>query len=130
MTRILKYLGIAAAMTLILACFLPWVNIHGNLTVKGVDTTGTNFGKPGYLHLIFALFFLAFTLIQRLWAKRFNLLVIVFNIAWAIRNYLVISRCEGGECPQKEIGLYLVLICSVIMTFSALFPAMELREEK
>ena len=80
MTRILKYLGIAAAMTLILACFLPWVNIHGNLTVKGVDTTGTNFGKPGYLHLVFALFFLAFTLIQRLWAKRFNLLVIVFKM--------------------------------------------------
>jgi hypothetical protein len=69
-------------------------------------------------------------LIPKVWAKRTNLLVILFNLAWAFRNFLIIGHCEGGDCPVKQTGLYLILICSIIMAVSALFPDMKLKEEK
>ena len=131
MTRIIKWLGILSALTLIVAAFLPWVVIVSkNITVTGIDTTGTNFGKPGYFHIAMTFLFLLFTFIPRVWAKRSNLLVSALNMGWAIRNYFIITACEGGECPVKKTGLYLSLGCSVIILIASLFPDMQLPPEK
>lgn len=125
--RWLKWTGIGAAILLIAACFMKWVYIVSkNITVTGVQATGTLFGKPGYFHLLMIVFFIPFALIPRLWAKRANLVVAALNLAWAFRNYIVIPGCSGGECPEKHAGLYLALLSSVIMLVSALFP--DIRE--
>ena len=127
MPRFLKWTGLLAACLLIVSCFLPWVNIESkNLVLTGVDTTGTNFGRPGYFHFVMAVLFVALTLIPRLWAKRSNLPVVALNIAWALRNFFIIAACQGGECPVRLIGLWLVMVSSVLMLLSALFPDMEL----
>jgi hypothetical protein len=57
-------------------------------------------------------------------------LIVALNIAWAVRNFFIISMCREGECPEKQIGLWLVLIASSLMLIAALFPSMELKEEK
>jgi hypothetical protein len=124
--RYLKWIGLLAVVVLIISCFLPWLYIAIlNVSITGMDTTGTNYGKPGYLHIIFSILFIAFTLIQRLWAKRSNILVVALNIAWAVRNYFILSTCQAGECPDRKIGIYLMLIASMIMLVSALFPDMK-----
>ena len=129
MPRILKWTGLLAAVLLIASCFLPWVNIESrNLVLTAVDTTGTNYGKPGYFHFVMAGLFVVFTLIPRLWAKRANLPVVALNIAWALRNFFIIAACQGGECPVKMIGLWLVVLASVLMLLSALFPDMKLKK--
>jgi len=129
--RWLKWTGIIAAIVLTIACFSTWVVIPmRSLSVTGVDTTGTNFGKPGYLHFIFIIFFLVFTLLRSVTAKRLNLLVTAFNLGWAIRNYFIVSLCRGGECPEKKLAIYLIVICSVWMLVSAMFPDVTLREKK
>ena len=128
--RWMKWIGIASVIILIIACFNPWVIIESrNITVSGVKADGTNFGIPGYLHFTFSIFFILFTLIPRVWAKRANLLVTGINLGWAIRNYFMISACSGGECPTKKIWLYLVGISSILMLVSALFPDIELKEK-
>ncbi|HET9746118.1 MAG TPA: hypothetical protein VFP97_10410 [Chitinophagaceae bacterium] len=128
--RYMKWIGLLAVILLIISCFLPWVIINSkNLVVTGIDSTGTNFGKPGYVHFIFGLFFVIFHFIPKLWAKRWNLLLVALNIAWAVRNYLIISMCREGECPEKQAGLWLVLVSSVLMLFAALFPDIKLKEE-
>jgi hypothetical protein len=104
--------------------------VSKNITVTGVDTTGTNFGRPGYFHFAMAVLFLLFAFIQSVWAKRANLLVAALNMGWAIRNFFIITACEGGECPEKKIGLYLSLGCSIIILIASLFPDMELPAEK
>lgn len=120
-----------AVILLIVSCFTPWVIIQSkNIIVSGVDSTGTNFGKPGYTHFILSFFFVIFHLIPKVWAKRWNLLIVALNIAWAVRNYFIISMCREGECPQKQFGLWLVLIASVLMLIAALFPDIELKEDK
>lgn len=131
MPRYLKWIGLTAAILLSVSCFTPWVFIASkNITVSGIDATGTNFGRPGYFHFVMAAFFTLFTLIPRLWAKRVNLLIVALNLAWAVRNFFVISACEAGECPQKKTGLFIVLLSAIIMLFSALFPDIKLKNEK
>ena len=128
--RYMKWIGLFAVALLVASCFTPWVIITSkNIVVSGVDATGTNFGKPGYFHFVFSLFFVVLHLIPKLWAKRWNLMVVAFNTAWAARNYFVISMCREGDCPEKQIGMYLVLIASVFMLLAALFPDIKLKEE-
>lgn len=123
--RWMKWMGLAAAALLIVACFRPWVVIRSlTITVSGVEASGTNFGKPGYLHFILLLFFIPFSLLPKIWAKRFNLLVVALNLAWAFRNFVLISQCRAGECPEKQAGLYLMMLASVLMLVAALFPHM------
>ena len=127
----MKWVGLVAVILLVVSCFLPWVSIISkNIVVSGIDSTGTNFGKPGYTHFVLSVFFIIFHFIPKLWAKRTNLLVVALNIAWAIRNYFIISMCREGECPEKQIGLWLVMFASVLMLIAALFPDVQLKDEK
>jgi hypothetical protein len=127
--RLMKWLGPAAALSLLISCFSVWVFIASkNITVSGVDTTGTNFGKPAYLHFVLIPFFILFSLIPRVWAKRANLGITAMNLAWAIRNYFMVTACSGGECPEKRIGLYLVLAGALLMLLASFFPDIKLKD--
>lgn len=127
----MKWIGLLAVILLLISCFLPWVIIPSkNIIVSGVDSTGTNFGKPGYAHFVLGFFFIIFHFTPKLWAKRINLLIVALNIAWVVRNYFIISMCRTGECPEKQIGLWLVLTASVLMLIAALLPDIQLKEEK
>jgi hypothetical protein len=128
--RIMKWIGLAAVILLITSCFIPWIVIESrNITVTGVDATGTSFGKPGYFHFFCAFFFSVFHFIPKIWAKRLNLLVVGLNTAWAVRNFFLIAACQGGECPEKKIGLYLVLFSSILMLLSSFFPDMKMNKK-
>ena len=129
--RYMKWIGLLAVLLLVVSCFLPWVIITSqNIIVSGVDSSGTNFGKPGFAHFVLGFFFVIFHFISKLWAKRINLLIVALNIAWAVRNYFIISMCREGECPEKQTGLWLVLMASILMLIAALFPDIKLNEQK
>ena len=129
--RYMKWIGLGAAILLIISCFTPWVFIESkNITVSGINATGTNFGKPGYFHLLMTILFILFTFIQRIWAKRTNLFVTAINIGWVVRNFFMITACQGGECPEKKIGIYMIVLSSVIMLLSAMFPDIKLPAQK
>jgi hypothetical protein len=113
----------------VVAVFLPWVTVESiKLTISGMNTEGTDFGKPGYFHLAMAVIFLVFTFTPRIWAKRTNLMIVALNLAWAIRNFIMIGACSGGECPSREIGLWVVLLSSFIMLLGALFPDVDMEK--
>jgi hypothetical protein len=127
----MKWIGLLATIALVTACFFPWVFIESkNITVTGLDTTGTSFGKPGYFHFVLAAFYLIFHFTPRIWAKRINLLIAALNVGWALRNYFLISACAGGECPEKKAALYIVLISSLLMLTAALLPKINFQERK
>ena len=127
----MKWVGLAAAILLVVACFATWVVIPSkNIVVNGVNATGTNYGRPGYFNLLMTFFFVVFTLIPRIWAKRINLLVTALNVAWTLRNYFVITACMAGECPKKHSGIFLLMFASLLMLVSSLFPDLKLPEQK
>ncbi|NOT52604.1 MAG: hypothetical protein HOP10_15175 [Chitinophagaceae bacterium] len=128
--RYMKWTGPVAAVLLIISCFAPWAYISViDFTATGLDA-GKQFRSPGYFNFAFVFLFLVFTFIPRIWAKQWNLLVTAVNLGWAIRNFFKLSSCEGGECPVRKWGLYLMLIASVLMLVSALFPGIKLPGSK
>jgi len=111
----LRWIGIAIACVLIAACFMPWVTIESKqITVTGFETIGTNYGKPGLVHLVVSSLYIFLLLLNRIWSKRTAFFIGAINVAWSIRNFLLISACYAGECPEKEISLYLLVICSIL----------------
>lgn len=118
----MKMAALLCAAVLVTACFLPWVHIESkNFVITGVDTTGTNFGKPGYLHFILAGLTVLFLLMNKAITQKISVFFAAFNIAWAVRNFIIISSCQMGDCPEKEIGIYLLIPFSILLLISVLF---------
>ena len=108
-------IGIGAAVIVIISAFLPWLTIESKqLVFTGLHTAGSSFGEPGKLNIILAIIAAVLFALQKQWAQRVNIFVTAFLMAWTFRNMLLFARCEMGECPHKEIGLYLSLVCAVL----------------
>lgn len=124
-------IGVIAALAVIIACFLPWSYIPGQqIVVSGVKTAGTNFGRPGVLSIVTASISIIFFLLPKIWAKRTNVLIAAVSVSWAVRNYLIFSACMMGECPQKRIGLYLLLLFSIGVLLMSFLPKIDVNEQK
>jgi predicted branched-subunit amino acid permease len=121
---------VAAAGLLIVSCFMPWYYLDWkNFTITGIEA-GEKFGKPAYWHFVFTSLFLVLSFIQRIWAKQWNVFVAAINCAWMVRNFFALAMCSAGNCPQRQTGIWLLLISSVIMMLASLFPDMKIPQEK
>ncbi len=128
-----NYLGAFASLALIICCFLPWVHIRSlDLTLNGFHgkiSEQLDFGKQAYTHIFFASIMFIFFLLQKIWAKRVNILIGAFQFSWAIKNYIVFSMCREGECPEKMIGIFLLIFCSLLMMIMAVLPKIKLNRQ-
>lgn len=115
----LSITGVAAAIIVIISAFFPWVTIESkNLVFTGLDTKGSSFGEPAVLNIAFSIACIVLFFFRKRPAILANLFCATFLTAWSFRNMLLFSRCEMGECPHREAGLFLsvggaflVLIC-------------------
>ena len=120
----MRWLAIASAIILMIACFFPWVSIESkNIVVSGVDATGTSFGKPGYMHFLLSGIAVILLLIPKNMATRIAIFISALNAAWAIRNFIVIGLCQGGVCPVKHTALYVVMFASFGLLLFNLFTS-------
>jgi hypothetical protein len=125
-----QLIGIVAAAGIIVACFLPWSYITSQqLVISGLHTTGTSFGKPGMMNMILAVVSVIFFLLPKIWAKRTNLFIAALGLAWSIRNYLLVTSCMMGECPEKRPGIFLLLLCAIVVQLMTFFPKIELKQK-
>ena len=127
-----QLLGCIAVILLAASCYLPWSYIEEkNILITGMSAPGTIYGKPGLMHFVLGVILILFFIIPKIWAKRINLFVAAINLAWSIRNYILLSTCYMGECPHRKAGLYLpILICTfiLIMTFLPDLKTLEKRK--
>ena len=118
----MKWLSIAAILSLVVSCFLPWVSIESkSIVVTGMNADAMRLGKPGLLHIVLAALFLLFVLIDKIWSIKTAFFIAAFNIAWAFRNFILFSSCSGGVCPEREAGLYLMIFGSATAMIFLLF---------
>ena len=129
-----KGLLLLLIMILVASVFFTWVVIESkNLVISGMQTTGTSYGKPGLLTLVFCALVAVFALVPRIWAHRICILCSAFNAAWALRNFLMLSTCQGGECPQRQPAFYVYLFSSIALLVLVLVQDVKLpqrNEEK
>jgi len=129
--KLLHWLGITACLVLITSCFLPWT-FHAdiNQAFTGFYSYQNKYGRPGKFLSIFAVFVLVFMLLPKVWAKRANLFICAFTIAYGIKTFTLFSSCYNNYCPQKLFGLYLMLGCTAVMLIASVFPNMKMVDKK
>jgi len=125
-----QWIGIAAAIILVIAGFLPWTyhpDLNKNFT--GFFSENNVYGKPGYVFVIMSIITIVFFAIQRVWAKRWNMFICALVLSYAIKSFIMFSGCYRGICPDKLAGLWIMLASAVLMMVMALFPDIKLKEE-
>ena len=129
--KYLKWTGVLAALLLIVTCFIPWAyyaDVKEHFT--GFFSHDNNYGKPGKFFVSLGIIFLVLTFIPKVWARRVNLFIAALLVAYAIKTYILFTSCYKAYCPQKEAGIYLLLICTVIILIASVFPDMKIEEKK
>jgi hypothetical protein len=125
-----QWIGIAAAIILVIAGFLPWTyhpDLNKNFT--GFFTERNVYGKPGYVFVVMSVVTSIFFAIQRIWAKRWNMFICALILSYAIKSFIMYSGCYRGICPDKLAGLWIMLVSAVLVMVMALFPDVKVKEE-
>lgn len=112
-------------------CYLPWSFIsEKNILITGISAPGTMYGKPGLMHLVLGIVLIFFFIFKKIWAKRVNVFIGAINLAWSIRNYILLSTCYMGECPELKIGLFMELLLSLAILVMTFLPDLNRLERK
>jgi hypothetical protein len=128
--QMIRWIAMAVAVVLILSCFYPWVSVEEkNIVISGFRSNISDYGKPGILHAFITGICLLFLLLNRAWSIRTAFFVSVFNIAWAFRNFIILSACRGGVCPVKHPALYAVLLSSIVFSLLIVIVRPKQRED-
>jgi hypothetical protein len=126
-----QWIGIAAALLLIAACFMPWAyfpDLGKNFT--GFFSEKNIYGRPGKVLIFFSVIEILLFAIPTVWAKRANILVSALTIAFAVKSYILFTSCYGGLCPDKKAGIFLMLGATLITLIAALVPDLPVKEGK
>ncbi len=126
-----KWVGLLSVALLFIASFQPWVLIVSkNIIVTGMNGGATNFGKPALMNLFVSVIAAVFFLVPSIMAKRANLFFCAFNLAWSLRDYIIVSTCRAGECPEQKFGLYLFMFYALLIMIAAFLPDVKLDTDK
>jgi hypothetical protein len=124
------YFGISAALLLSICCFLPlafYPDLHENFT--GFYSRANSYGKPGIALCFLSITTIVLFLTAKLWAKRFNQVVGVLTFTYALKTYLLFSRCYFSVCPQVKPALIGILLFSTIILLASLLSRVTIKEE-
>ena len=117
-----KLIGIFTCVLLIVSCFLPWAyyaDLHKSFT--GFFSEQNIYGKPGKAIVFIAVCSAVLILLDKVWAKRTFLFLVAIHIAYLIKTYAFFTTCYSTICPQKQYGLYLLILGSVLLLIVAFF---------
>lgn len=124
-----NYIGVFAALLLAVACYLPWAYYPDlDKTFNGFFSEQGRYGRPGRAIIVMDAICVLLFLLPKIWAKRLNIVIVAMVLAFCVRNYLLFTSCYRGICPEKKIGIYFIVISSLIMMVSSMLPHMKLKE--
>lgn len=116
------WIGTVACLLVIAAIFMPWVYIPSvSLTVSGWHAEGTQFGKPGLVPLVFSGLMLILFHIPKVWSRLLILILATLQLAWTIRNYILLTSSFIGEVPEKTMYLIAMVPLSILILIMGIF---------
>lgn len=122
-------IGFLAALAILGICFLPWVTIPTKeLVVTGMNAKGTDFGTPGKVNIFFSVIMAICFLLPKILAKRTNVFLGALNFSWAIRNYILLTTCMMGICPERHWALLALVFISAISLLMTFFPKIDVNK--
>lgn len=96
----------------------------------GMYSYNNNYGRPGKFLIIAVGVVVLMFVIRKIWAKRINMFLCVLIVAYAIKSFILFSGCYKGICPDKQPGIWIMLISAGVMLLASLFPDMKIKENK
>ena len=110
---------------------MPWT-YHADVDkyFTGFYSEKNIYGKPAKLILVFGGIATLCAFVNVLWMKRTALLVGGLSVAYAIKNFLLFGSCYLGYCPEKQLGLYLMLFSSILIFLMSFFPEGKVKEKQ
>ncbi len=126
-----KVIGLLACIALIVSCFLPWAyypDLQKSFT--GFFTEQNIYGKPGFVFSFFAVVSVILIFINKIWAKRTLIFLAALNLGYLLKTYVIFTACYKGYCPEKQYGLYCVIISSVALLLVSFFPDLKLGDSE
>jgi hypothetical protein len=125
-----QWIGIAACLVLVLSGIMNWTwypDIHKYLT--GFVSENNIYGKPGKIFIYLTVIAVAFFLIPKIWAKRWNLLICTIIVAFAVKTFILYTSCYRGICPDKQPGIWIMLGSALLIMVCALLPDLKMKEK-
>jgi len=123
-------IGLLLCLLLIYSTTQPLVIIESrHWTITGWDAAGSNFGQAGKFLSFFAVLSFLFFALPYIWAKRFNMVFAALLLAWSFRNYLIMSTCQMGECPEKQWALYGCIFISAAIMLMTFLPKLKVSSQ-
>lgn len=136
-SAILYRIGLVACILLIISCFLPWmyyadphIATEAQKTFTGFYTYQNQYGKPGKLLVLIGVIVLVLMLLPKIWAKRANLFITALGVGYSIKTYVLFTSCYNAYCPEKKIGLFIMMASMLVLLVAAVFPDLKLEKEK
>lgn len=125
-----KLIGSLSCIILAISCFLPWAyypDLHKSFT--GFFSERNIYGRPGKVFLFFAIISIILIFINKIWAKRTLIFLSALNLGYLLKTYVIFTSCYNAYCPQKEYGLYLLIIGCIALMLISLFPDLKVDEK-
>ena len=127
-----QYIGIVVAIALVVICTLPWVYIPSLqiylMGINGKASAELNFGSQIKSHGFLATIMIICFFVSKIWSKRLNVFLGAVNLSWAFKNFLIFTMCRGGECPEKQPAIYLLVVFAAIMFIMTLLPKLDVKK--
>ena len=123
-------IGILLCLFLLFSTTQPLIIIDSrHWVITGWKTAESNFGQPGKFLFYVGLINLLFFALPYIWAKRFNMVFAALILAWSIRNFVVLSSCQMGECPEKQWALYASIVLSAGILLMTFLPKIDVNKK-
>ena len=115
-------IGSLVSAAIVFLVFQPWIFIPSiQLTISGWSAKGTDFGKPGLVPLVFSVIMGVLFWIPKVGAKVTTIILATLQLAWMIRNYILLTTSYIGEVPEKQWALIvLVPLTGIVLLMSLL----------
>jgi len=128
--KILYWLGIVACVTLIISCFMGWTYYGPEKgEFSGFYSFENYYGKPGKYLVGAGTIALLLMLLPRVWAKRTNLFICALTMGYAIKTYILYTGCYFAYCPEKRLGIYLMVASTIVMLVASVFPELKIKQK-
>jgi uncharacterized membrane protein len=139
MLKYTHWIGVAAAILLVVSCYMPWAWYPDlNMSFTGFFSYKNYYGKPGKLLQLFAGISVCMFLLIRYGIRRagtsLKVVVVITQIiialilfTYALKNFITYSRCySAAVCPERLTGIYLMLFSAALLMVMSLLPDIKL----
>ena len=126
-----KVIGLFSCIGLVVSCFLPWAyypDLHKSFS--GFFSEQNVYGKPGIAFTFFAIISVILLFINTIWAKRTLIFVAALNLGYLLKTYVIYTSCYKGYCPEKQYGIYFLIISSVVLLLISFFPDLKVSDNE